>query len=71
MGYRSDVVAVFYNIVTGDEEKDKRNLATLDMFVRENFPEPLLHEGDVDDGMRRIEDKNRVIYEFKNTGVKW
>ena len=71
MGYRSDVMAVFYNIVTGDEEKDKRNLATLDMFVRENFPEPLLHEGDVDDGMRRIEDKNRVIYEFKNTGVKW
>lgn len=71
MGYRSDVVAVFYNIVTGDEAKDKRNLATLDMFVRENFPEPIKPEGHVDEGMVRLESGNRVIYEFKASAVKW
>ena len=71
MGYRSDVIAVFYNIVTGDEEKDKRNLATLDMFVRENFPESLKNDEEEDEGLHRHEVNHRVIYEFKASSVKW
>ena len=71
MGYRSDVIAVFYNIDTGVEEKNKRNAAMLDMFVRENFPEPIKPEGHVDEGMVRLESGNRVIYEFKASSVKW
>ena len=71
MGYRSDVIAVFYNIVTGDEEKDKRNLATLDMFVRENFPEALKNDLEEDEGLHRVESGKRVVWEFKNSSVKW
>ena len=71
MGYRSDVIAVFYNIVTGDEEKDKRNSAMLDMFVRENFPEALKNNEEEDEGLHRHEVRERVIWEFKYSSVKW
>lgn len=78
MGYRSDVVAIFYTIPiarVGDasaenEALNKRNIATLDMFVRENFPESL-KSGSDEDGLHRDEANSRVVWRFQNTSVKW
>jgi hypothetical protein len=70
MGYRSDVVAVFYaQDRTGDEHKERneRNRAKLKLFVEANFPESLRYGGlnDV------FDTPTMLLYEFKNTDVKW
>ena len=80
MGYRSDVVALFYTtpieqVGKTKEENDalnKRNQATLDMFVRENFPKGLSEPvTDYADGLHRDEADNRVVWKFQFSDVKW
>ena len=71
MGYRSRIVAAFYSQaptdIEGDVETAKaRNIATLDMFMRENFPSDVL--GDIE----RITTRNgRVVWQFTAEDVKW
>lgn len=71
MGYRSNVLAVFYSQrVNKDDatpEDDARNKAVLDMFVRENFPESTQTFGD----LRRLEQRGRVLWEFYASDAKW
>ena len=79
MGYRSDITAVFYTMQghspnktpEENEQAELRNIATLDMYMRENFPEALKEEGVDGDGLRRISHGGRVIWEFVATNVKW
>lgn len=79
MGYRSKVVALFYttpvsNTNKTDEETEvlnKRNQATLDLFVRENFPEALRGPISDSDGLHRDETRGMVVWKFQNTDVKW
>ena len=69
MGYRSDVVAVFYaQDRTGDEHKERneRNRVKLKLFVEANFPESLRYGG-----LNVFDTPTRLLYEFKNTDVKW
>lgn len=80
MGYRSDVVALFYTTPieqVGKTEKEnealnKRNQATLDLFVRENFPKALAEvSNEFGDGLHRDETDSRVVWKFQYTSVKW
>ena len=79
MGYRSDITAVFYTMqghspLKTPEENEQaglRNIATLDMYMRENFPEALKEEGADGDGLRRLAHGGRVIWELILTNVKW
>lgn len=79
MGYRSDITAVFYtthgdsplNTPEENEQAGLRNIAMLDMYMRENFPEAFKEEEVDGDGLRRIEQGGRVIWEFIATNVKW
>jgi hypothetical protein len=78
MGYRSDITAVFYTthghspLKTPEEnEKDGlRNIAMLDMYMRESFPESIAGWTD-GDGLRRLAHGGRVIWEFIASNVKW
>ena len=71
MGYRSRIVAAFYSQTPTDIEGDvevakARNIATLDMFMRENFPSDAL--GDIE----RITTRHgRVVWQFTAEDVKW
>jgi hypothetical protein len=72
MGYRSNVVAVFYaQDRIGDEHKERneRNRAKLKLFVEANFPDDL--RGSDGDGLDVFDTPTRLLYEFKNTDVKW
>ena len=76
MGYRSDILAVFYaQDRTGEEHKDfnERNRAKLKLFVDTNFPDALQGEDadGFDGGLSVFDTPTRLLYEFKNTGVKW
>ena len=79
MGYRSDITAVFYTLHEHSpnktpEENEKavlRNIAMLDMYMRENFPEAFKEESADGDGLRRLEHGGRVIWEFIASNVKW
>lgn len=80
MGYRSDVVALFYTSPVHDVNKtkkengawNKRNQATLDLFVKENFPEALKKiENEFGDGLSRDKTDHRVVWKFQYTSVKW
>ena len=80
MGYRSEVVALFYSQPVEQREKteeenevlNKRNMATLDLFVRENFPKELCEPiSDYSDGLHRDETPSRVVWQFRSTNTKW
>lgn len=76
MGYRSDILAVFYaQDRTGEEHKDfnERNRAKLKLFVDTNFPDDLQGEDadGFDGGLSVFDTPTRLLYEFKNTNVKW
>lgn len=76
MGYRSDILAVFYTQDRdGDENRElnERNRAKLKLFVETNFPESLREEGadGFGDGLKVYETPTRLLYEFKNTNTKW
>ena len=79
MGYRSDITAVFYTLhghspnktPEENEQAGLRNIAMLDMYMRENFPEALREESVDGDGLRRLAHGGRVIWEFILTNVKW
>lgn len=73
MGYRSDVVAVFYAQDRSEEKykkRNERNRAKLKLFVEANFPESL-REDDDDGGLNVFDTPTRLLYEFKHTDVKW
>ena len=81
MGYRSDIVAVFYTTPVGDVKKteeeneawNKRNEAKLKLFVEENFPaewkKPKWAENN--EGLTMLESGTGVVFEFQISGVKW
>lgn len=76
MGYRSDILAVFYaqdRAGAEHKERNERNRAKLKLFVETNFPDDLHGDGtnEFDDGLKMINTPNRLLYEFKNTNVKW
>jgi len=75
MGYRSDIIVAFY---TQDregaeyKERNERNRAKLKLFVETNFPEDLRNDADgFDGGLKVFDTPTRLVYEFKNTHVKW
>ncbi len=74
MGYRSDVVAVFYTTSNPtNKEAHKRNEAKLKLFMEENFPaewkKPEWAENN--EGLTMLENDTGTIYEFQISGVKW
>lgn len=81
MGYRSDIVAVFYTKPVGDVKKteedneawNKRNEAKLKLFVEENFPaewkKPEWAENN--EGLTMLENDTGVVFEFQISSVKW
>lgn len=74
MGYRSDVVAVFYTTSNPKDEKaHDRNEAKFKLFMEENFPaEWKKPEWAADDeGLTMLESGTGTLYEFKISGVKW
>jgi hypothetical protein len=76
MGYRSDVMAVFYTQDRfGDEHKEanERNRAKLKLFVEENFPAVWRGRDDsnFEDCLTMLDKPRRLIYEFKVDNVKW
>jgi hypothetical protein len=74
MGYRSDILAVFYaQDEDGEEHKERneRNRAKLKLFVETNFPESLRDDLSDGDGLNVFDTPTRLLYEFKNTSVKW
>jgi hypothetical protein len=73
MGYRSDVMAIFYTSGHKEPDVEARNRAMLDMFMRENFPEKEVKDTKMidDDGLHRVEAGNRLVWEFRATSVKW
>ena len=79
MGYRSDITAVFYTthghspLKTPEENEQAglRNIAMLDMYMRENFPETFKEVSADGDGLRRLEYGGRVLWEFIATNIKW
>jgi hypothetical protein len=78
MGYRSDVMAVFYarDLPKSEEHQgfNERNRAKLKLFMSENFPESWRGETESnlgDDGLTMLDKPNRLIFEFKVTDVKW
>ena len=80
MGYRSDVVAIFYATdvvkVNNSEAEAKafneRNRAKLKLFVEENFPEYWrgADNPDDEDCLTMLDTPDRLIYEFKVSSVK-
>jgi hypothetical protein len=73
MGYRSDIVAVFYTTNNSDN-----NRAKLKLFVEENFPKCWREEKEGQEGQEGQEENltlldqpHRVLYEFKVSSVKW
>ena len=81
MGYRSDVVAIFYATdvvkVNNSEAEAKafneRNRAKLKLFMEENFPEYWrgADNPDDEDYLTMLDTPDRLIYEFKVSSVKW
>ena len=79
MGYRSDVMAVFYaqdNMEAYPEDKgfNERNRAKLKLFMSENFPEYWRgkHEDSAPENcLTMLDTPDRLIYEFKVSSVKW
>mgnify|MGYP003338092613 CR=1 FL=1 len=75
MGYRSDVVAIFYATDKGGEEHrefNKRNRVKLKLFMEENFPKYWRGTGnELDDSLTMLDTPDRLIYEFKVSSVKW
>ena len=73
MGYRSEVVALFYTspVAMNDQSKEendalnKRNMATLDLFMKENFPESLA------ECLTKEEADGRVVWKFYEGDTKW
>lgn len=57
MGYRSDLIAVFY--------ADKEKGAAVRLYVDENFPEALKSD------LEPIDNGRYVGYKFEGTGWKW
>ena len=75
MGYRSDVVAIFYATDKGGEEHrefNKRNRVKLKLFMEENFPKYWRGTGnELDDCLTMLDTPSRLIFEFKVSHVKW
>lgn len=74
MGYRSNVVAVFYT--TSDpknEQAHERNEAKLKLFMDENFPAEWKKPewAEPDEGLTMLENDTGLLYEFKVNDVKW
>lgn len=74
MGYRSEVIAVIYTDIDKPEE-----CATLDLFMRENFPELMLnsfeqtqaHNEKGKEGLARLETNRYLVYQFFALNIKW
>lgn len=78
MGYRSDVVAVFYATDKPKSEEhqgfNERNRAKLKLFMSENFPEYWRgkHEDSApEDCLTMLDTDRRLLFEFKVDSVKW
>ena len=84
MGYRSDVVAIFYATDKGGEEHrefNKRNRVKLKLFMEENFPKYWRGTGnELDDHLTMLETHSksgggiqvdRLIFKFKADNIKW
>lgn len=84
MGYRSDVVAIFYAtdvlMIDDSEAKAKefneRNRAKLKLFVEENFPKYWRGTGnELDDHLTMLEGDDgrirRLIFKFRADNIKW
>lgn len=74
MGYRSDVVAVFYTTSNPkNKEAHKRNEAKLKLFVEENFPKEWVKPewANKGEGLTMLENDTGTVYEFKVSSVKW
>lgn len=76
MGYRSDIMAVFYaQDIAGESERNARNRAKLKLFVEENFPKYWREEKEGQEGregnLTLLDQPHRVLYEFKVSDVKW
>ncbi len=74
MGYRSDVVAVFYTTSNPkNKEAHKRNEAKLKLFMKENFPQEWVKPewANKDEGLTMLENDTGTIYEFQVSSVKW
>ncbi len=74
MGYKSDVVAVFYT--TSDpknEQAHKRNEAKLKLFMEENFPAEWKKPewAGESEGLTMLENDTGTIYEFQISCVNW
>ena len=75
MGYRSDVVAIFYTAKDNeDDEFNQRNRAKLKLFVEENFPAYWRGNdtSDFEDCLTMLyTTEGRLVFEFKVSSVKW
>ena len=75
MGYRSDIMAVFYAQDKPSEDYkgfNERNRAKLKLFVEENFPACWREENAGDENnLTLLDTPRRLLYEFKVDSVKW